>query len=415
MQKAQDTLNSQRSAMQGLQSAFSSLQSTMTSVGNATHGSLTATPSDSTVISAHASAGALDGTYTIEVTGVGSSTTTLSKAGLTTVTDASSQNISGSSSFTLTINNVGHTITPTGNSLQSLAVAINDASLGVHATIVNIGSTSSPDYRLSLSSNHYAADTIQLNDGSNDLLDTLSTGSNVTYKVNGISTDLQSDSRTVTLAPGLTVDILKAAPGQPVTVNVAHDYSQLENSFTNLAAAYNAASAALGQQRGKGAGPLAGQSVVFSLEQTLRDITQYSATSGAVTSLADLGFTLGQDGTLSFDRTAFEAAATSDIQTFLGSSDAPGFLKEAGDALSSVADSVSGSLENSIESLNGQIQRSNDQMSAEQDRIDSMTANLQTQLSNADAAIAVLEGQVTYMTNLFATLFLHNSSGKTNE
>src|SRR5689334_10689954 len=69
MQKDQDTLSRQLQALQGLQSAFSSMQSTITSVGNAAHGSLTATPSDATVVSASAGDGALDGNYRIEVTG----------------------------------------------------------------------------------------------------------------------------------------------------------------------------------------------------------------------------------------------------------------------------------------------------------------------------------------------------------
>ena len=59
----------------------------------------------------------------------------------------------------------------------------------------------------------------KLNDGSQDLLDTLTTGGLATYDVNGLGNTIHSNSRTVTLAPGLTVNLLQATPsGQPVTV-----------------------------------------------------------------------------------------------------------------------------------------------------------------------------------------------------
>ncbi|MBS1859579.1 MAG: flagellar filament capping protein FliD [Acidobacteria bacterium] len=410
MQNQQNKLSSEQSALQGLQSAFSSLQDAISTIAAASKGSTQASVSDSTVVTAHTDASALDGTYGIQVTDLGGATTTVSKGGLITVTDASSGNISGSSSFTLTINGTSHTLTPGGNSLQDLASSINGASLGVQATIINAGSTSSPDYRLSITSNHYAADTIQLNDGSSDLLDTLSTGSAVTYQVNGLAGTLQSDSRTVTLAPGLTVDLLKAAPGQQVTIQVSHNYSALQNSLNGLVSTYNQASQALGQQRGQNSGPLAGQSIIFELEQSLRDLTQYTGTSGNIGSITDLGLNIDKNGVLTFDSSVFSSLSPSDIQGFLGDTTTMGFLKSATDGLNMVADSTSGAIEDSLQSINSQISRSQDQISTEQDRINNMATTLQQQLANADAAIAVLEGQVTYMTNLFQTLFLNNNN-----
>ena len=74
----------------------------------------------------------------------------------------------------MTVNGVNHTITPAQNTLQGLVNAINaDSSTGVSASIVNVGGSGSPDYRLSVQSNALDAVTVQLNDGTNDLLNTI--------------------------------------------------------------------------------------------------------------------------------------------------------------------------------------------------------------------------------------------------
>ena len=85
------------------------------------------------------------------------------------------------------------------------AQAINTAPGGVQASIVNTGNSGSPQYRLILRSTSLAPDSIQLSanpsgGGSQDLLNTLSSGSAASYDINGLGVPIQSSSRTVTLA-----------------------------------------------------------------------------------------------------------------------------------------------------------------------------------------------------------------------
>ncbi len=111
------------------------------------------------------------------MTSPGAPTTTLSNNGLLTVSDPSSTSISTSGSYTLTVGTSTFTITPSANNLSALAQAINTAGDGVSATIINIGSPTSPDYRLSLQASALGNETIQLNDGTQNLLSNLTTGS----------------------------------------------------------------------------------------------------------------------------------------------------------------------------------------------------------------------------------------------
>jgi flagellar hook-associated protein 2 len=409
MQNHVSDLLSQETALSSLQAAFSSLQNALQSVDAATQGVLTAT-ADTSDVSGSASSDALPGTYTIQVDSIGSSTTTLSEAGTSAVTDPTTGNISSSSTFTLTINGAAHTISPSGNSLQSLAAAINDAGLGVQATIINVGSNSGLDYRLAISSTGLGPDTIQLNDGSTDLLQTLATGSYAQYKLNGSTVDVQSDSRQVTLAPGLTVTLEQpSASGQPTTITVGEDYSGFQTSLSNLASAYNSAVDALSAQRGQNAGALAGQGIVQTLQNALWKISQYTTGSGSLGSTTALGLEMDQNGHLSVDSTVFDTLSTTDIQTFLGGLDSSGFLKAAGDAINSVADTTSGNIQDSISSLQNEVTKQTNQISEEQQRINDIQNSLQQRLAAADAAIATLEQQKTYYADLFAAEYLQNN------
>jgi flagellar hook-associated protein 2 len=413
LQNQEVTLTQQETALSGLQNTFSSLQSAIQAVGTA-QTSMSATVSDPTTVSASATPSALAGTYSIQVTSMGSSTTTLSNAGSPPVTDPTSENIANSSTFTLTLNGTNTTITPSGSSLQDLANAINNAGVAAQATIVNVGSNSTPDYRLSIVSNNFAADSIQLTDSNNNpLLTTLSTGAPATYEVDGLSTPIQSNSSQVTLSPGLTVNLLKSNVGQWDTITVGENTSALGSALSNLATAYNAAVTAVSQQHGQNAGPLAGSSLINSLGQALQSVALYSSGSGSVTSLASLGLNLGETGQLTFDPTQLTNLTPSAIQQFLGSA-TTGFIGAANNAMTTVADASSGVIQSTVNSVQGEINSENAQISEQQSQITLMQNNLEKQLAAADASIAVMQQQVTMMTDLFQAQYSTSTNSGNN-
>ncbi len=404
------TLQQQQSDLTGLQTTFKSLQTAIQNISSSA-GSVVASSSDPTSVSAAASSSTLPGTYSVQVVRVGSSTTTISGAGSPAVTDPNTGNISSASSFTLTVNGTGYTITPSGSSLNDLASAINSAGAGVQATIVNVGTNSSPDYRLSVTSNSLSADTIQLNDGTSNLLTQLSLGQTAQYQVNGLATTIDSTSRQVTVAPGLTVSLLQqTAP--PVTITVSPNATGLSNSLASFVTAYNAAVDAIGAQHGQNAGSLVGSGTVLALGQALHSITEYTGGTSGLTSLADLGITLDSTtGHLSFDASTLGAASKDTVQSFLGSVSSGGFLQAANNTLSALTDSTSGIIQSSLDTIQNSITNENDQIAAQQDQITQFQKNLQQQLANADAAISVLQQQLTYMGNLFATMYPNVNGG----
>jgi flagellar hook-associated protein 2 len=387
MQSQLQTLNAQASVLTELDSSFNKLRSTITNLGTSLGAqSYSAVSSDPDQLAVSVSAGALESTYSVDITNIGSYTTTISDPGLPAVSDAASSSISTSTAFTLTVNGKTTNIVAPDGTLTGLAQAINGASAGVHASIVNLGGSAAPQYRLVIQGTSLAADTIQLNDGSRDLLNTLSTGTPAEYSINGISGTLQSSSRTITLAPGITANLVQpTVAGLPVTVTVTRDLSSTSGTLSAFADAFNETVDALDHQVGKDSGALSGQTIVRELRESLRTMTQYQSPSGTVSTFSQVGLKLDESGKLTFDAATFNAANVDAVEAFLGSSTS-GFLDVATKAMSSVEDPTTGSLKAAQNLLDKQITDQNKLIEVNTQRITDLQTNLQQQMAAARSA-----------------------------
>ncbi len=411
MQYQLQNLDGRQSALSGLESTFSTLQSAIAGIATALGPSSYSATSSSNAINASVGSGALEGSYSVDVTDLGSYSTSVSDPSLPAVADPSSSSISTSSTYTLTVNGTTTTITPAGSSLMDLAQAINSASAGVQASVVNTGSS----YSLVVRSTNLAGDSIQLNDGSQDLLDTLTTGTPAIYDISGLGSATQpidSSSRTVTLAPGVTINLLQQTPsGQPATVTVSRDTSGVSTAISSFVDAYNAAVAALNQQVGQSGGALSGDSTISDLRNSLRQITQYSGTSGGVTLLSQMGISMDDTGELTFDASQFSSVSASDLDQFLGSATGGGFLQTATNAMTAVEDPTTGFIPTATSDVNGQITQENNLITAEEQKISDLQSTLTQQMATADATIASLEQQKDYITNLFTAMMNNGTDG----
>jgi flagellar hook-associated protein 2 len=398
---------SRQSALESLDQALTALQSAVTGLQTAVGSqALSATVSDPSVASVSLGSNATTGQYQLIVNSLGSATQTVSTGAPQTVTDPTSQNISSASSFTLTVNGVATTVTPTTDTLDGLVSALNaDSSLGVSASIVNVGSSGSPDYRLAVQSSTLGSVSIQLGDGTNNnLLNTISTGSEATYQVDGLPTVISSDSDSITLAQGVTVNLQgTTGANNPITISVGESTSSAENALQTFATAYNAVVSQLAAQHGQNAGALAGDSVLQVAQESLASIADYANFSGSVTNLSDLGLDLDDSGNLTFNASEFEQNAGSNfsgLSQFLGTATS-GFLGTATTALNNLEDPTVGAVKNEEASISQDLTNLNTQMGNEENSINQFQENLVAQLSQSDAMIATLQSQVTFFQGLF--------------
>jgi flagellar hook-associated protein 2 len=413
MQSARQTMSGQSQAVSALQAPFASLKSAISGLADVAGSSaFSVTVSDNATARATLVAGATAGSYQVEVTEMGSHASALSAgAG---IANPAEDNLGSSGSFSLEIYStadppvlLASEDSLTASTLDDLVRAINESDLDVQAALVNVKGAGSPEYKLSLQSSTLGQLEFRLKDKADpgtNLLDATSGGGLAKYTING-SAQVESDSRRVTLAPGVTLDLVAANPGKPVTVTVSRGANAFKNAARALVSAYNAALAALDQHRGQSTGALGGQSLISELGRSLRQVAGYEAGSGRFQSLAEVYIELKDNGQMYFNEAQFDKSAASrldDIGALLGNTDS-GFVKWASGILESIvkADGVLGA---ESASLNDGIKRQDSRIEAEQERIDRLRTDLTERMSAADAMIAALEQQVLYITGMFESM-----------
>jgi flagellar capping protein FliD len=381
--KADQTgLSDQSTALTTLGSKFSALQTALDSISQAMGGSsFQSQVSDSSKVSVTLGDGAMEGNYSIEVVDAGAFATSMSSSAW--VTDSGAVH-----DYQLSLGGVTYAVTPADNSAGAVAGAIN-SKYGdqVRATVVNVGSSQTPDYRISLQAS-------QLGDLQPDLIDNgagrqaqQTQGAQAQYVVNGSGLTVSSTTRSVTIATGITANLQASAPGVPVNITVMRSTSALSTALGSFATAYNDAVDEVDKQHGNQNGALSGQSLVGGLSQVLSQISTYTDSS-QVGGLANLGLDLDKTGHLTFNPLkllASDLTNSSGVDAFLGSASTNGFLKTLSDSLS----------------VQAQITKIDSTITDEQDRVDRLTTRLQQQMAAADALIASMEQQYNYMSGLF--------------
>jgi flagellar hook-associated protein 2 len=411
LQNDVNDLNNQTSELETLSGDIGAVQNAVSSLASAAGSMLTASVSDPTIATFTVGNTATAGNYTLAVANLGSYSNALSDDDLTTVTDSSSQNISASGSYTLTVTDgtgspIATSISYSGGNLNGLAQAINDAGAGVSATVVDVGTNAAPDYRLSLQSGQLGPVTMQLYDGSQNLLTASgSPGALAAYTING--QPVQSDSDTVTLAPGLTAQLTGVSSEGTSTLIVAADPSGVESALQSFVSAYNSAMTELNNNRGQTDVALAGQSIVYQLTDGLQSLANYvgGGSSGNISSMAALGVSFDDTtGQLSFDPAAFDAATSgqsSALAQFLGSASSGGFLQMATNTMTGMLDPNAGIIPQELNSIQSDTVSTNSQIADKEAAVTQLQTNLTQQMAAADTLIYGLQQQATEMQDVF--------------
>ncbi|MCE9549421.1 MAG: flagellar filament capping protein FliD [Betaproteobacteria bacterium] len=347
------------SAFGTIKSALATFQSTLQGLSNASKfQTVNATPSDTTIFSATAASTAIAGSYSVDITslaqsqklvaaGQTSSTAAIGTGAATTVTfDFGS--ISGGTFSAVTGAYTGAAFTSNGNatksididstnnSLQGIRDAINSLKMGITATIINDGSGT--PYRLALSSDSsgatnslkisVAGDTaisdLLANDpaGVQHLAETV-TAQNANLKVNGVT--VSKNSNTVfDVIPGVTLTLNKIT-ASTASLSIARDTSTVSNSISGFVKAYNELSTALTtisayNPATKTGALLQGDSTVRTLQSQLRVAlsTAITGTSGALTTLSQVGVSFQKDGSLALDSAKLNSAISNNFNDIAG-------------------------------------------------------------------------------------------------
>lgn len=324
--------------------ALSSFQGSLSALsGSSSFQSTKATPSDSTVLSASSVSTATPGNYSIQVTTLAKSQK-LASTGFTNLTDSFGSGTitlefgtynSGADTFDLNAAKAAKTITidSAHSSLSGVRDAINAASPGVTASIVNDGVNG---YKLVLTSNDTGlANSLRISVVDSDLNNTDAAGLsrlvyspvtagtknltqtqaavNATLTVDGIA--ISKASNTISDAiQGVTMTLLKDG-GVTTSLSVARDTSAVSASVNKFVKAYNDLNKTLTDltaydAKNKQSATLTGDSAVRQIQNQIRNTLNapIAGSSGAYSGLSQIGVAFAKDGTLAVDATKLQNA-----------------------------------------------------------------------------------------------------------
>ena len=304
----------------------------------------------------------------------------LSAATTSTILGQPTQTINGSTVTTIT--------TTSTDTIQDLINKINASGAGATASLFSDGSTVDP-YSLQLSS--------QVAGQAGDLqIDASSLGLNLTQTAAGqdalLLVDTPGTSGTLVSSPtdeftnvlsGATLTV-NGSSTTPVSITVASDPTQLVSTVQSIVNQYNEIQSDIQTLTSydtttNTGGTLQGDPTALQVQSQLANlITGVTSGFGKVQSLADLGVTIGQDGTATFDSSVLTNLFSSDpqdVQNYLStattglSSQMQTLLQQLGGSNNSLLSSKTTAITTQIQNNQATITQDNQTLSSEQTRL----------------------------------------------
>jgi flagellar hook-associated protein 2 len=336
------------------------------------------------------------GSGTLEIEEVtGSTAADLRILGTGTVGTSGNQEISGQAQTVIEVEAT--------DTLDSLVTKINDAGVGISASIVNDGSAFN-SFRLSLTSTRSGASGAFLID-----TDSLNLGLAVTTEGQDARLQVGSNTATSFLVSSSSNSFTNVVGGVNVSANsvgtsaaqvkVNRNTDTVKSTLQALVGSYNtfiSTSAELTKfdPATNQKGVLQGQGVVFRVQSRLDSLLtkNYFGTNSDLQSLADLGVRVTTGGKLTFDTEVFDSVAASDpdgIRSFFLDEE-NGVAKKIDTTLDTLTDSVDGV----FATQKDQLQESIDRLQTRVTEIDSILALRRDRLLSSFIRTEKLIGQV---------------------
>ena len=211
--------------------------------------------------------------------------------------------------LSLTVGGATQTINVVNTSLEGTVAAINAADLGVRAELVNTGAASG-NYQIQLIGESGAAKSFSMTSSDSSLnFSNLQTATDANLNVNGIDFTRSTNSINDIIG-GVTLNLLGTTEGA-ATLGVNQNNQFAKANIVDFVASYNEVRTQMKELMSSEAdGPLAGDSIIRSLERNLRNaMTSTSSTPGTnVRNLTDMGISINRYGVLELDEQKLDQA-----------------------------------------------------------------------------------------------------------
>jgi flagellar hook-associated protein 2 len=454
MKTQQSALETKKNAWRDVNTRLSSLENTLAKLQAAsTWQGTKASSSNSAILSASGASGAVTGTYNIKV--IQQALAQTAASGLQAVEKSSDATALSEGVFKITVGDKTADIAiSAGESLDNIAGAINNAKIGVSASVVQVEG----GFRLAVISRQTGEENAAafsevtgsvlhdlglLNDETVDgvtitNLNITQAAQDAVITINGID-QITSSSNTITSAiPGVTLSIADADPEKTVTVKVSADYSDAQAAVQAFVDQYNSVMSFI---EGKLAydkdteikGDLFADPSLQAIQSRLRQMVSGSVNNptGPFTILSDIGIStsaddFGKSAALEFDTAKFTEAMEKNSYSVANLFGAPAGgvtpINASSDSqqaqgLANIMEEYlhplimyQGTLDKTVDGYSDQIDKLKDAMSDFTDKIADYQERLQLKYSRLESQLAAISSQSDWLTSMIESMSYYNSN-----
>ncbi len=413
-------------ALSNLQAAFDALKD------KSDYKSITVSNSQPSAFTATASSSADAGSHTVLVTQLAAAQRSVS-AGY-----AASTQLNSGASFDLSLtvgSGSSQNITVSDDTPAGIVAAINGAGLGISASLINTGNSSTP-YKIMVTGATGAANSFTLTSSVLSFGDPIQTAHDAALRVDGV--DITSSSNSVAEAiPGVTLNLIATngtsttskgtttVTGTPASLNLANDTSAAKTKVLALVTAYNDANALLDEVTNPKStldtygATLVGNSSVRAIRDQIRamvtDDSSTKSSSGTLSALRDIGIEVDKTGKLTTNTVTLDLALnfnfTNTVTLLSGNQEnqasfdtsKAGIAGDASRALTTMLGST-GTLSTESANATTRITKYQDDLTALEDRMTRLLDRYTKQFAAMDSMVGQIKNTQTGLTSTFAGL-----------
>ncbi len=429
-------LQEQITKLQDTNSSFSELKTRLTALSTAAakfrvlNGSALSkqgVSSDETVATASASNAAMNGTYGVTVSQLATNATYSFKSSSGTYTSSSAK-ISDGASFSDTVTiTVGNASSPVDSvsidvdentTLDNFVTEFNSKASGAVASVVNVGTSSSPDYRVVINTNKTGTAEGQIDVSVGATLtargafnqNTEDDAQNAIFSISGIGSNIERATNSVSdIFTGLTINLrgegtttLSIGDDSTSTTQTIQEFVDAYNDLVGYIAEHDTVTKDSDDEDAINVfGALASTSLDENMISAIRSAFSSAGISGgSVNTLADLGISTQRDGTLAFDTDAFNKAIDSDPESVRK------ITQNLGETLASVNGTIAqfthynGLLDQAMNANTSQVSSLQTQVSDAEDTLSSQEDSLTQRYARLESLMGQLNSTQSILTQL---------------
>lgn len=301
-------------------------------------------------------------------------------------------------------------INASNNTLEGVAKTINNAKVGVRATIINDRKDKDYPFKLVLSADGVGTDKsvkyprIYMLDGDQDIyFDAENEAKNGVIKVDGFEFEI-SDNVLKDVIPGVTLELKQANPGRSVNVTIKEDLEVVSGKIKTFVDGMNGVLGFIQQQNKLDQSTdtsktLGGDGLLRSVEQRLRQLIQMPqrGLKSSITTLGQVGIQFNRNGLLEFDQKKFNsvlAANPDHVQSFfVGDGFSTGFVNSVKREINTLLNPSFGPLTNRTNGLKQKIDGFEQRIAQKEKQLATKEDQLRAKFSRLEETMSRIKAQ----------------------